>query len=106
MGTIVGNENLRTLWDGLAAQCGSREFMHFFNHDGREETYTYEQFNNLINQTANYFLEPWRTAGRKRCRAPVQLARVHFRPFRLGENRRNGGSYEYGPQARGMRVYV
>lgn len=57
MGTIVGNENLRTLWDGLAAQCGSREFMHFFDHDGREEAYTYAQFNGLINQTANYFLE-------------------------------------------------
>ena len=54
---IVGNENIRNLWDGLARYKGDREFLVFEDCDGTVTRFTYGQFNALINRTANYFLE-------------------------------------------------
>ena len=54
---IVGNENIRSLWDGLARCKGDREFLVFEDCDGAVTRFTYAQFDALINRTANYFLE-------------------------------------------------
>lgn len=54
---IVGNENIRNLWDGLVRYKGDREFLVFEDCDGTVTRFTYAQFDALINRTANYFLE-------------------------------------------------
>lgn len=38
---IVGNETVRSLWDGLVAACGEREFLLFRDRTGSTSTYTY-----------------------------------------------------------------
>lgn len=51
---IVGNRTLRDLWDDLAAHSGNRVFLDFEDRTGRPATYTYGQFDRLINRTANF----------------------------------------------------
>ena len=53
---IVGGETLASLWDKLARECGEKDFFIFQGRDGGVETFTYRQFNEKINQTANMFL--------------------------------------------------
>ena len=53
---IVGGETLASLWDKLARECGEKDFFVFQDRDGGVETFTYRQFNEKINQTANMFL--------------------------------------------------
>ena len=53
---IVGGETLASLWDKLARECGEKDFFIFQDRDGGVETFTYRQFNEKINQTANMFL--------------------------------------------------
>ena len=53
---IVGGETLASLWDKLARKCGEKDFFIFQGRDGGVETFTYRQFNEKINQTANMFL--------------------------------------------------
>lgn len=52
---IVGNENIRSLWDGLVDARGGHEFLVFEDCDGAVRRYTYAEFDALINRTANYF---------------------------------------------------
>ncbi len=53
---IVGNETVRSLWDGLVAACGEREFLLFRDRTGSTSTYTYRAFNEEIDRAANVFL--------------------------------------------------
>lgn len=53
---IVGNETLASLWDELAVECGSKEFLVFQDREGLEKTYSYQEFNDAINRAANMFL--------------------------------------------------
>lgn len=53
---IGGNENLRDLWNELSASRGDRLFLVSQDRFGAERTFTYEAFDRLVNQTANYFL--------------------------------------------------
>ena len=57
MSDIVGNSTLRSVWDDLAARRGSRTFLEYFDQQGASCTYTYREFNELVNQAANLFLE-------------------------------------------------
>lgn len=67
---IVGNETVRSLWDGLVAACGDREFLIFRDRTGSTSTYTYRAFNEEIDRTANVFLSMGVEAGE---RVAVQL---------------------------------
>lgn len=67
---IVGNETARSLWDGLAAACGNREFLVFRDRGGSTSTYTYRAFDEEINRAANVFLSKGVEAGE---RVAVQL---------------------------------
>ena len=67
---IVGNETVRSLWDGLVAACGNREFLIFRDRTGSTSTYTYRAFDEEINRTANVFLSLGVRAGE---RVAVQL---------------------------------
>lgn len=67
---IVGNETVRSLWDGLVAACGDRTFLHFRDRAGSTSTYTYRAFDKEINRTANVFLSMGVQAGE---RVAVQL---------------------------------
>lgn len=53
---IVGNENIRSLWDGLARRRGGREFLVYEDCDGSLRRFTYAEFDASINRTANCFL--------------------------------------------------
>ncbi|MEG1750362.1 MAG: crotonobetaine/carnitine-CoA ligase [Raoultibacter sp.] len=57
MTDIVGNETLRSLWDGLATAHGNETFLIFQGRQGSVCEFTYKQFNDEINKTANLFLE-------------------------------------------------
>lgn len=52
----MAGETLASLWDKLARECGEKDFFVFQGRDGGVETFTYRQFNEKINQTANMFL--------------------------------------------------
>ncbi|MDO5042671.1 MAG: crotonobetaine/carnitine-CoA ligase [Slackia sp.] len=54
---IVGNENIRSLWDALASSRGDHEFLVFEDCEGEISRFTYAEFDAAINRTANYFLE-------------------------------------------------
>lgn len=56
MGGIVGNGNLRALWERLAADRGEHVFMTFESRCGSVRSYTYAEFDRLINRTANCLL--------------------------------------------------
>lgn len=70
MTDIVGNETVRSLWDGLVAACGDRVFLRFRDRVGETSTYTYRAFNEEIDRTANVFLSMGVQAGERVC---VQL---------------------------------
>lgn len=53
MSTIVGNENLRTLWEKLAAERGDSLFLAFEACDGSRRSFSYGEFNELIDRTAD-----------------------------------------------------
>lgn len=67
---IVGNETVRSLWDGLVASCGDRDFLFFRDRAGSTSSYTYRAFDEEINRTANVFLSMGVQAGE---RVAVQL---------------------------------
>lgn len=56
MTDIVGNETVRSLWDGLVAACGDRIFLRFRNRADETRVYTYRAFDEEINRAANVFL--------------------------------------------------
>lgn len=56
MDIIVGNENLRDLWDELASRRADHPFLIFESCAGEVREFTYDAFNRLINRMANYFL--------------------------------------------------
>ena len=70
MTDIVGNETVRSLWDGLVAACGDRVFLRFRDRADATSTYTYRAFNEEIDRTANVFLSMGVQAGERVC---VQL---------------------------------
>ncbi|WP_042350640.1 crotonobetaine/carnitine-CoA ligase [Bacillus massiliigorillae] len=57
MADIVGNKTLRDLWDELAFNNGEKTFLIYEARDGSKSNFTYQQFNEEINKTANLFLE-------------------------------------------------
>ncbi len=56
MATIVGNGNLRELWNELSATRGDHVFLAYENREGRRSSFTYRAFDELVNRTANYLL--------------------------------------------------
>ncbi|MEG1561972.1 MAG: AMP-binding protein, partial [Raoultibacter sp.] len=56
MTDIIGNETLRSLWDGLATTQGEKTFLIFQGRQGAVTEFTYKQFNDEINKAANLFL--------------------------------------------------
>lgn len=57
MTDIVGNEDMRSLWDGLATSRGEKTFLIYQDREGRVREYSYRMFNDEINRTANLFLD-------------------------------------------------
>lgn len=55
MTTIVGNDNLRNLWERLRIYRGEHTFMEFVSKTGEKQVFTYGDFDRYINRTANYF---------------------------------------------------
>ncbi len=56
MSTIVGNDNLRSLWERLSRDRADHVFMEYQCKEGERRTFTYAEFDRYINRTANYFL--------------------------------------------------
>lgn len=56
MTDIVGNETLRSLWDGLAVSRGDNTFLIYQDCEGSTCEYSYRHFNEEIDRTANFFL--------------------------------------------------
>ncbi len=56
MSTIVGNDNLRNLWERLARNRADHVFMEYQGWGGIRRQYTYAEFDRFINRTANYFI--------------------------------------------------
>ena len=54
MCTIVGNENLRDLWNELSVNRGDHLFLAYQSKGGDKRSFTYAEFDRLINRTANY----------------------------------------------------
>lgn len=57
MADIVGNRNLRDMWDDLARTEREKTFLIFQDRNGSTSEFTYLQFNEEINKTANHFLD-------------------------------------------------
>lgn len=57
MADIVGNKTLRDLWEELANSDREKTFLIFQDCYGRKSEFTYPQFNEEINKTANLFLD-------------------------------------------------
>lgn len=57
MTDIMGNENLRTLWDGLSRQRGAHTFLAYQDREGARAQFTYREFDGRINRAANLFLQ-------------------------------------------------
>ena len=62
MTTIVGNENLRDLWNELSASRGDHLFLTCEDRAGHRRSFTYGEFDRLVNRTANFL----RLAGVKK----------------------------------------
>lgn len=62
MTTIVGNENLRDLWNELSASRGDHLFLTCEDRAGHRRSFTYGEFDRLVNRTANFL----RSAGVKK----------------------------------------
>ena len=71
---IVGNETVRSLWDGLVAACGERTFLRFRNRADETRSYTYRAFDEEINRAANVFLSD---------RKSTRLNSSHITPSRM-----------------------
>lgn len=56
MSDKAADETVQGLWSGLATACGERTFLIFRDRAGGEYTFTYGQFDQEINRTANLFL--------------------------------------------------
>ncbi|MBS5739919.1 MAG: crotonobetaine/carnitine-CoA ligase [Adlercreutzia equolifaciens] len=56
MATVVGNENLRDLWNELSASRGDHLFLTCENRAGHRRSFTYGEFDRLVNRTANFLL--------------------------------------------------
>lgn len=56
MSTIVGNDDLRSLWERLRVERGDHVFMEYQSKAGQKQVFTYAEFDRFINRTANYFL--------------------------------------------------
>ncbi|MDR3053354.1 MAG: crotonobetaine/carnitine-CoA ligase [Coriobacteriales bacterium] len=70
MADIIGNQTLRDLWENTACCHDTKTFLIFQNRDGAVCEYSYQQFNDEINKTANLFLH---CGIRKGDRVAVQL---------------------------------
>ena len=55
MDIIVGNENLRDLWNELSTSRGDHLFLAYESCAGEVRTFTYGEFDRYINRVANYF---------------------------------------------------
>ncbi|MFR7403680.1 MAG: AMP-binding protein [Coriobacteriaceae bacterium] len=62
MATVVGNENLRDLWNELSASRGDHLFLTCEDRAGHRRSFTYGEFDRLVNRTANFL----RLAGVKK----------------------------------------
>ena len=56
MATVVGNENLRDLWNELSASRGDHLFLTCENRAGHRRSFTYGEFDCLVNRMANFLL--------------------------------------------------
>ena len=55
---IVGGKTIRDVWDETAAECGEKIFMTYVDCDQHiQENFTYGEFNQRINQAANFFID-------------------------------------------------
>lgn len=57
MADIVGNKTLRDMWDELVRINGEEKVLIFHDCNGNNSEFTYSQFNEEINKTANLFLD-------------------------------------------------
>lgn len=57
MADIVGNKTLRDMWDELARINGEKKVLIFHDCSGNDCEFTYSQFNEEINKTANLFID-------------------------------------------------
>ncbi|MFB6468708.1 crotonobetaine/carnitine-CoA ligase [Cytobacillus sp. Hz8] len=57
MADIVGNKTLRDMWDELARINGEKKVLIFHDCNGKNCEFTYSQFNEEINKTANLFIQ-------------------------------------------------
>lgn len=57
MADIVGNKTLRDMWDELAQNDSEKNVLIFHDCNGSTSEFTYPQFNEEINKTANLFLD-------------------------------------------------
>lgn len=56
MAGIVGNQNLRDMWEWLASNRGEHSFLEFHGKDGSQRDFTYVEFDAYINRVANLLL--------------------------------------------------
>lgn len=57
MADIVGNKTLRDLWDELSRLDDNKKVLIFHDCSGEKREFSYPQFNEEINKTANFFLD-------------------------------------------------
>ncbi|MFO1442148.1 crotonobetaine/carnitine-CoA ligase [Bacillus sp. Bva_UNVM-123] len=57
MADIVGNKTLRDLWEELAQNDSGKKVLIFHDCNGRKSEFTYRQFNEEINKTANLLID-------------------------------------------------
>lgn len=57
MADVVGNKTLRDLWDELARINCEKKVLIFHDSSGKDCEFTYSQFNEEINKTANLFID-------------------------------------------------
>ena len=70
MTTIVGNENLRDLWNELSANRGDHLFLTCEDRAGHRRSFTYGEFDHLVNRTANFL---WSVGVKKGDNVAIQL---------------------------------
>ena len=104
MATVVGNENLRDLWNELSASRGDHLFLTCEDRAGHRCSFTYGEFDRLVNRTANFL----RLAGvKKGDNVAIQLynsPRVRVGHLRLGEDRGSGGAHQHAARLRRVRL--
>lgn len=60
---IVGNQTLKSQWDETVAYYGSYPFLTFISMEDVESHYTYKEFDHMVKQSANFFLDLGITQG-------------------------------------------